>query len=168
MNIMDKIEHSMRYVYAHFLTEDEDLMMMLQSREMHIVRARHALRERIYSRMAVTLHQVADAEGKISGHTPDHTTIINSVHRVKRGDVDPDAVEQIDMLLDEFEDYWVGLGSTVLKYRIKAFNKYPSHVLASVLAISIEYGYADGNKIKGLLREFKTTSKQLIEKLTKS
>lgn len=167
MNKLDKIEAAMRYVYAHFLEEGEDVEFMVVSQKQHISNVRHTVRHLVYWRMAATLKQVGQAEGRIKGNNTDTSTILSSLRIIANGRIRKEAITKIDILMDEFEDYWNGFGSPILKDRITYFNRLPRHVLAMVLSLATEYGYAERAKIDGLVREFKTQPKRFIKKLEK-
>lgn len=160
----DKIEAAMRYVYAHFLDEGDTLDMLVTSRKMLYARARHALRARIYQRYACTLAEIGRAEGAIKDGKPtDHSTIGDSVKIVEDGTIHAEAIAQIDILLAEFEEYWISLQHTGPRARLAKYHAIPHHVLVVIIAFAEEFGWADPVKLDGLHREFSTVSRKFVK-----
>ena len=160
----DKIEAAMRYVYAHFLEAGESLDDMIQSRKFLNARARHTVRGLIYFNYPATMQQIADAEKRL-GLTTDHTTVWHSIHRFKSGKITPGAINEVKKLMDEFDAYYTELMKPCLAGRIQSLMQIEHHVLASILGIAIEFGWADWEKIEGLRREFSTVSREFVEGL---
>nr|BDD47017.1 hypothetical protein 12 [Balneolaceae bacterium] len=165
LNRKDKIEAAIRYVYAHFLEEDEDISDLIDSQKPDFANARHAMRSRLYWRMSITQQQIADAESKIKGSKLSTSTIHHSLSVVAKGKVSKKALERIDQLLDEFEEYWKEMNQPALRDRIKFYNKVPRHVLAIMLGMAENFGWANPTHLKGLYNEFKTVNEEFVNKI---
>lgn len=165
MKQLEKIEAAMRYVYAHFLEDDEQgINNSIESRKRVFMRARHSLRACIYNRMSCSLEMIGNAEGRIKGSKPvDHSSISKSVQKVEAGEINPNAVRQIDNLLTEFEEYWISINTPGPRKRLQKYYNMPHHVLVILISFAEEFGWADPGKLDGLHREFKTVTKSFVE-----
>ena len=163
--MIDKLEGCMRYVYSHFLEESDMIQDLLTSRKLMYARIRHAMRERLYTRMGCTLKQIGQAEGRITGQATDHSTIHHSVERIKQGRINVWAIGQVDKLVDEFEQYWRMLNDPPAVSRIQHYLAMDHHVLAAIVGLAENFGWAQKTKLDGLHKEFKTVSREFVEGL---
>lgn len=156
----------MRFIYAHFLEEGENLEYFMRSRVVPRPNIRHIVRKRLYEQYGCLYRQLSDAEERISGRRTDESTITHSVHKpVEKFASYQRAEATVNDLLRQFEEYWMDLHDYGMQARMKHYYEMPHHVLAAITCMAEQFGWAERIKLDGLHREFKTISKTFFEDL---
>lgn len=160
----------MRFVYGHFLSENESLKEFMNSRSETRPRIRHVVRNSVYNRYECTLNEISRAEQKIKGIKPHHTTIIHSMKIVRSESLNYKTFRIVDQLIDEFELYNEYMNDSVFTQRLSKHLNTKHHVLAVMLSIAENSGYADSEYLDQLKLQFSSISpafvRQKINKVT--
>ncbi len=155
----------MRFIYAHFL-EGEYLGDFMTSREHPRPNIRHITRKKLYGLYGCTYDEIAKAEAVINGgHKIDLSTIHHSVHKPpQKYESYGEAERAISDLIRRFEVYWIEMDEPDIQGRMGHYYGLPHHVLAVIVSFAESFGWVERAKLEGLEREFKTLSKEFVEK----
>lgn len=168
IKIEKKLEQAMRFIYAHFLEDDEKLTAFMQSRTRPRPNIRHLVRKHLYIRYkdyGCTYQNICNAEGNINGGQPlSHSTVVHSVYKPpEKYENHNRAKKTIRNLADQFEDYWLALKEPTAKERLEHYNDIPHHVLALMMVMIEQLGWVERYRLDGFYKEFREISESMID-----
>lgn len=159
-NIIRKMEVAMRFIYGHFLEEDETLPEFMESREGVRPKLRHVVRFIMYNQFHCSYDQISRAENTFDGlgEKRDPSTISHSISYVNNlmNEKSTRAYDEIIDLFHQSMDYWEEFKSPKLINDIQRLYEMPHHVLPVIVGTALQNGYFDRTKFNGLYTEFST------------
>ncbi|MEQ9309703.1 MAG: hypothetical protein RLN90_09625 [Balneolaceae bacterium] len=168
-NLINTLENAMRFIYSHFLGNDETLEEFMQSRTYLRADIRHAVRRVIYENIHCTTADIAASEARFD-HKVKETlpnTIATSIRKSKARHTNKRGYEEIKKLFNQWNEYRHEFEMPGLKKRLEQLNGFPKSSLVVVLSTAVEFGHIKVELFEALLTEFGSISDRFLEETLK-